>query len=188
MKWDNAKVKAAETSNVLAAFLFFPSAECVDQEGIEPSSKRGNNMLSTCLSSLWFSCRNKTEATHSCLEPLNISPQPRGRPWLFPIWLHRYIKTLRKNCSWAMSRSNTSLVGIKLTYYTSIRQRERSCFRQLNFWKPSFKCPLSGALHAYTPLRPAVKSSLARICRAKVNVSAQLKDFYPANLANIFFF
>lgn len=133
----------------------------VDQEGIEPSSKRGNNMLSTCLSSLWFSCESKTEATHSHLEPLKTSSRLRGCSRLFPIWLHRCIKTLRKNCSWAMSRSDTSSVGIKLIYYASIKQRERSCFRQLNFREPSFKCPLSGALHAYIPLRPAVKSSLA---------------------------
>lgn len=50
--------------------IFSSRPRDVDQEGIEPSSKRGNNMLSTCLSSLWFSCRNKTEATHSHLEPL----------------------------------------------------------------------------------------------------------------------
>ena len=36
----------------------------VELEGIEPSSKRGNNVLSTCLSLPSFSSRNKTRATN----------------------------------------------------------------------------------------------------------------------------
>ncbi len=36
----------------------------VELEGVEPSSKQGTNLLSTCLSSLWFSCAGKTEATN----------------------------------------------------------------------------------------------------------------------------
>ena len=39
----------------------------VDLEGIEPSSKRGNHKLSTCLSLPKFSCRNRTKAINSCL-------------------------------------------------------------------------------------------------------------------------
>ena len=91
---------------------------------------------------------------------LKISSCTQGRTKLFPIYLHHHIKTLRKNSSWVMSRSNTC-VGIKLIYYTSIKQRERKCFRQLNFRKPRLKCPPSSALHAYIPHRLAVKSSLA---------------------------
>ena len=43
-----------------------PDLEClfVELEGFEPSSKRGTNLLSTCLSSLKFSIRHKTEATN----------------------------------------------------------------------------------------------------------------------------
>ena len=91
---------------------------------------------------------------------LKTSSCTQGRAKLFPIYLHHRIKTLRKNSSWVMSRSNTC-VGIKLIYYTSIKQRERKCFRQLNFRKPRLKCPPSSALHAYIPHRLAVKSSLA---------------------------
>lgn len=40
------------------------------------------------------------------------------------------------------------------------KQRERKSFRQLNFREPRLKCPPTSALHAYPPLRPAVKSSL----------------------------
>jgi len=36
----------------------------VELEGVEPSSKQGNNKLSTCLSSLRFSCVSKTKATN----------------------------------------------------------------------------------------------------------------------------
>ncbi|GFH85037.1 hypothetical protein IMSAGC022_00507 [Alistipes sp.] len=39
----------------------------VELEGIEPSSKRGNHKLSTCLSLPKFSCRNRTKAINSCL-------------------------------------------------------------------------------------------------------------------------
>jgi|GEM_PF-4427552 len=41
----------------------------VDLEGFEPSSKRGINLLSTCLSSLNFSTCYKTEATDNKLIP-----------------------------------------------------------------------------------------------------------------------
>ena len=62
----------------------------VELEGVEPSSKQGIKVLSTCLSSLRFSCISKTEATNQCLisfaEPketiLDLAappyPQPRG--------------------------------------------------------------------------------------------------------------
>ncbi len=43
------------------------STLCVELEGIEPSSKRGNHKLSTCLSLPKFSCRNRTKAINSCL-------------------------------------------------------------------------------------------------------------------------
>ncbi len=34
----------------------------VELEGLEPSSKRGSNLLSTCLSSFYLSGENTTEA------------------------------------------------------------------------------------------------------------------------------
>ena len=39
----------------------------VELEGIEPSSKRGNHKLSTCLSLPKFSCWNRTKAINSNL-------------------------------------------------------------------------------------------------------------------------
>ena len=45
-------------------FIIHGICFCVELEGVEPSSKQGTNLLSTCLSSLWFSCAGKTEATN----------------------------------------------------------------------------------------------------------------------------
>ena len=39
----------------------------VDLEGVEPSSKRGNHKLSTCLSLPKFSCSGRTKAINRCL-------------------------------------------------------------------------------------------------------------------------
>ena len=39
----------------------------VDLEGIEPSSKRGNHKLSTCLSLPNFSSNGRTKAINHCL-------------------------------------------------------------------------------------------------------------------------
>ena len=44
-----------------------PFCHKVELEGFEPSSKRGNHKLSTCLSLPNFSCRNRTKAINSCL-------------------------------------------------------------------------------------------------------------------------
>lgn len=46
----------------------------VELTGIEPVSERESNMLSTCLSSLRFSCGGKTEATYQPPYLLKSSP------------------------------------------------------------------------------------------------------------------
>jgi|GEM_PF-3500577 len=56
---------------------FIPFCFFVELEGVEPSSKQGNNKLSTCLSSLRFSCTGKTEATNLRLIP-SISSHFQG--------------------------------------------------------------------------------------------------------------
>ena len=48
-------------------FIFFIYPQKVELEGFEPSSKRGNHTLSTCLSWTSFSCNSKTQATNCCL-------------------------------------------------------------------------------------------------------------------------
>ena len=109
----------------------------VDQEGIEPSSKQGNNKLSTCLSLLW-GFRVATRPKPPALQPylLSVSPRLRSQNVTIP----DIIAPLNQDASEKELLSDVSfqqsLVGIKLMYYTSIKQRERSYFRQLNFWKP----------------------------------------------------
>ena len=109
----------------------------VDQEGIEPSSKQGNNKLSTCLSLLW-GFRVATRPKPPALQPylLSVSPRLRSQDVTIP----DIIAPLNQDASEKELLSDVSfqqsLVGIKLMYYTSIKQRERSYFRQLNFWKP----------------------------------------------------
>ena len=54
--------KKKESSEIIRTFFLL-----VDLEGIEPSSKRGNHKLSTCLSLPKFSCWNRTKAINSNL-------------------------------------------------------------------------------------------------------------------------
>ena len=96
-----------------------------------------------------------------------FSPRLRGQSQLFPICLHHYARELRKKSFGVMSRPLTPWTDKALMYYTSIKQREHNCFRQLNCWRPILKCPPSGALRAYAPPRPAVKSGRARNVRCK---------------------
>ena len=54
--------KKKESSEIIRAFFLL-----VDLEGIEPSSKRGNHKLSTCLSLPKFSSNGRTKAIYHCL-------------------------------------------------------------------------------------------------------------------------
>ena len=78
----------------------------VELEGVEPSSKQGNNKLSTCLSSLRFSSVGRTEATNSHLI-LFILQYIQGYVLLSPIYPHFHIKPPRGEGIWEMSRSST---------------------------------------------------------------------------------
>ncbi len=104
----------------------------VELEGLEPSSKRGIDEFSTCLVSDWFSCGGRAETPNRSLSSLN-----------FGIESELLASYTRFSCT-AMSRSlgsrtlgrclvHVTVTRIKLIYCTSIKQRERSCFRHLNF-------------------------------------------------------
>ena len=78
----------------------------VELEGVEPSSKQGNNKLSTCLSSLRFSCAGKTEATNPRLILyvfIAVSRQTATISDLAALPDHRP----RSHGLWEMSRPNT---------------------------------------------------------------------------------
>ena len=104
----------------------------VELEGIEPSSKQGNHTLSTRL-----------------FRPsvFVLRQDPDHQPQPYPLKFHRsggahhgYSRFYRTACSerFGTRASGRCLVlspcdGIKpVTYCTSIRQRERICFRQIN--------------------------------------------------------
>ena len=104
----------------------------VELEGIEPSSKQGNHTLSTRL------------FRPSVFVPPQ-DPDHQRRP--YPLKLHHtrgagrgYSRFNRTACSerFGTTASGRCLVlspcdGIKpVIYYASIRQRERTCFRQIN--------------------------------------------------------
>ncbi len=59
---DKKRNKKKESSDYFRAFFLL-----VDLEGIEPSSKRGNHKLSTCLSLPKFSSNGRTKAINHCL-------------------------------------------------------------------------------------------------------------------------
>ena len=100
--------------------------------GFEPTSKQRNHTLSTRLFQPSFSCHSKTWTTNYALILLFSLPQ-WGLRKLFPIVLHRWFlrfgKTSSERCLVALPCNAIKPV----TYCTSVRQRERNCFRQLNF-------------------------------------------------------
>ena len=104
-----------------------------------------------------FRATARTGLPTDALSP-KISPAHWGLYRLFPIFLHRLIfrfgTTSLERCL-VLSPGD----GIKpVIYCTSIRQRERSCFRQLNFLSTSFMEIADEAPHAYVPFHLAVKS------------------------------
>ena len=98
--------------------------------GFEPTSKQGNHTLSTCL--FWPSVFVTQQDPDHQLRPYPLKFHPCGEAHIsdLPAPL---CPQIRNNILGAMSRSAKPCGGIKLIYYTSIKQRERSCFRQLNF-------------------------------------------------------
>ena len=62
------RIVTTETNELKKCFhLLSEIQQKVELEGVEPSSKQGNNMLSTCLSSPDLFVRSQTEATNSHL-------------------------------------------------------------------------------------------------------------------------
>ena len=114
---------------LLSDILF---SHCVELEGVEPSSKQGNNMLSTCLFQTSFSCGSKTWTTNRRLSLIRFYRMPETDRRLSPIFLHRYIRRFGTRAS-ERCLVPAPCAGIKpVIYCTSIRQRERNVFRQIN--------------------------------------------------------
>lgn len=105
----------------------------VELAGVEPASKQGNHTLSTCLFRTSF---------------FELRQDPNHQPQPYPLKLHlpgraqtdyfRFYRTaLPKSFgTTAFERCLVRSPGVRIKpaiYCTSIRQRERTCFRQINF-------------------------------------------------------
>lgn len=106
----------------------------MELEGIEPSSKRGMNMLSTCLALLqiFVVLLRERQPKRYPYSMIKISQSPHGKSDAEP----RYtcvalLKELRSKSLGQRLVRTYRLRLSKLTYYTSVRQRERNYFRQL---------------------------------------------------------
>ena len=64
--------------------------------------------------------------------PQKFRDWPEACRTLSPIFQHHLVETPRSEGNRVMSRLNHPWAKIKQIYYTSIKQRERNCFRQLN--------------------------------------------------------
>ena len=137
----------------------------VELGGVEPPSKQLTDVLSTCLSDGWLSGRLRTSAPkaalilcccHRCVE---VSHR------LSRLYLHLRVSSRRSGRLGDVSFLRLAR-ELSRTYCASVRQRERSCFRQLlfcvcvqGFWRVS--------LHAYKPIIPAVKTKQPRITKQR---------------------
>ena len=118
--------------SVLECFWNFCGFFLVEMERFELSSKRGHNMLSTCLFPTWLSAAGRTGTTNLKLISWNLGTPPENRRSQLRIYQHHLVETSRSRAiGWCLVPA--TVAGIKLTYCTSVRQRERSYFRQLNF-------------------------------------------------------
>ena len=125
------KTKKAAENQLLFAYR-------VELEGIEPSSAHGHHTLSTCLFQ---------PSIFEIWQDLDHQSYP------YPLKFHpcneAYMNYFRFTCTaWSTRFGTTSVerclvpapcAGIKLVYYTSTRQRERSYFRQLIFCSLGFR-------------------------------------------------
>ena len=104
-----------------------------------------------------------------------ISAPAQGRPSPIPDLTAPPCRSVSEKGQSGDVSSSATVAGIKLIYYTSIRQRERSCFRHLNFWCLWLKSVGIIALHAYTPPLHAVKASQPLGCDVKSSKDSVLQ-------------
>ncbi len=138
----------------------------MELEGIEPSSKQGRPVLSTRLSQ---------PSVFECGQDLGHQSAP------YPHELHPSCEAImgypRFSCATLPGRFGAtapewhlvSAPGAEIKpeiYCTSIRQRERSFFRQIIFGNHWLKRAVANSLRAYTTPHPAVKSSQPRCAYA----------------------
>ena len=113
----------------------------VELEGLEPSSKRGMNTLSTCLSLIGIvgdCCADRAINNHPlAYEILECCPIDLAAPSP-DICASPNSSNFGARVSGDVS-SEPIGSRMKLTYYSSVRQRERNYFRQLKILKSDIK-------------------------------------------------
>ena len=110
----------------------------VELEGIEPSSAQGNHTLSTCLFQpsifeVWQDLDHQSYPYPLKFHPCNEAYMNYFR-FACTAWSTRFGTTSVERCP-----VPAPCAGIKLIYCTSIKQRERSYFRQLIFCSLGFR-------------------------------------------------
>ena len=131
----------------------------MDLGRIELPSKRGNHMLSTCLSLPSF-FEYKQDQSHQLVPyPLKFRKNRKERFHLFPILLCRFAKRFGTR-AFERHPVSATVAEIKVIYYSSITLREHKycCHNSLI---TGIKVPITDALHAYIPFQLAVNSSQA---------------------------
>ena len=129
---DNIKQKVG-TDTFVCPYFFDVIFSDVDLVGVEPTSAQGNHTLSTRLfQPSIFVCRQDLDHQPTSY-PLNLHQCIEAYTDYFRLNLHRLISgfgtTSSERCLVQLSNSRIKPV----TYCTSVRQRERNCFRQLIF-------------------------------------------------------
>ena len=98
--------------------------------GVEPGSKRGSHMLSTCLAPTWFSGNDWIRATDPYLSFLSFTDQAKQQICYLRISCTTSSESLR---AWHPGDvlSRHLVPGLSINLLNSVTQQERSYFRQL---------------------------------------------------------
>ena len=120
----NLKRKCSTKKDTIRCLFF------VELEGIEPSSKRGNNTLSTCLSLPLIFVRRQDQGH----QPIGLSSKSY-LPCEAKANQFRFIRTSVSNSLETTAFGRCLVLApcakIKLIYYYSIKQQEHNCYCQL---------------------------------------------------------
>ena len=111
----------------------------VEQEGIEPSSKREDHTLSTRLVPLRLSGSGEAGTTDRCLilERTSAGTTRPAQP-ISDLPAPPYPRTSEKEFRGDVTSLRLALRLSQMNYYSSFRQREHSCCCQLNFSEAVF--------------------------------------------------
>ena len=152
--------------------------------GVEPASKHGTSMLSTCLVLLYFRDLPDAKQSNLSLVPvyfaIGLEPSS-GYPRILSAFLSGWNKDVRRKTS-----RPDLLVEIKLKLLYSLKRRERKYFRLLLFCD-TVLAMRHHTLHAYIlPLMLSKPVSPAGICAAKIQKIDKYNKYFLTSLFGFF--